>query len=96
MENICTPPYNNATGGKGHKALVRYQWNDSVPFFKSFDGYIEMWDTGSQSLKNYAVTAYWYLDPDGTDPYGPRTLSDRKAYYENNAFAALDTLPVLP
>ena len=74
-------PYNEGgVGGEGHKANVRFQLNDNVPFFESFDGYIEKY---YRDTANYAVTAYWYLSPGGTDPYGPVPLEARVEYYEN-------------
>jgi hypothetical protein len=50
-----------------------------VPFQKSFEGCIEKYYKNDRAL--YAVVAYWYLSPDGRDPYGPVPADQRDGYY---------------
>ncbi len=63
---------------KGHKSNVRYQLNDNVPFFDSFDGFIEKYYLTSAE---YGITSYWYLSEDGTDSYEPKSLKARTDYF---------------
>jgi hypothetical protein len=72
-------------GYAGHTSNNRWQIADNVPFQTSFEGCIEkylQWVPGlDPNLATYALTAYWYLNEGGTDPYQAYTLSDRLAYF---------------
>jgi hypothetical protein len=66
---------------KGHQSVFRWHLVDNVPFQESFDAYIEKYyknDRGTQ----YALTAQWYLVPDGVDPYQPVPVERRDGYYD--------------
>jgi len=76
--------YHNQThndgGSKGHVSVNRWQLGESVPFQQSFEGCIEKY-FGNSRPTLYAATAYWYLAPDGVDPYPPVPLSGRVGYW---------------
>lgn len=76
--------YHNQTissGNKGHVSVNRWHLVDNVPFQTSFEAAIEKYYPNNRPTL-YASTAYWYLAPGGTDPYGPVGIKDRTAYYE--------------
>jgi hypothetical protein len=73
----------------GNTNLHRWQLADNVPFQKSFDGGIEKYFSDRRPTL-YAATAYWYLEPGGTDPYEPIPVADRIGYW-NTA-----TSPLMP
>lgn len=64
---------------QGHQAVLRWHVADNVPFDTSFEGCIEKYDTLA-GIK-YASTVFWYLSPEGVDPYGPLPVADRDNYY---------------
>lgn len=66
---------------KGHQAVNRWQVADNVPFQKSFDGYLEKYYPNHWPTM-YAAVAYWYLDPQGTDPHKPVPVAERVGYYD--------------
>ena len=65
---------------QGHQSVLRWHVADNVPFEKSFEGCIEKYDPSGPDLK-YANTVYWYLSPDGVDPYEPVPAAERDGYY---------------
>ncbi len=65
---------------KGHQSVLRWNICDNVPFETSFEGCIEKYDHPGPGVR-YANTVYWYLSPDGVDPYGPVPAADRDNYY---------------
>ncbi len=75
--------YHNQTismGNKGHISVNRWHISDQVPFQKSFEGSIEKYFPNTRPTL-YACTTYWYLSPEGKDPYLPRPLSERVGYW---------------
>lgn len=67
-------------GNKGHISVNRWQIADNIPFQDSFEGYIEKYYPNDRPTL-YASTVFWYLNPNGTDPYKPRPVSERTGYY---------------
>jgi hypothetical protein len=65
---------------RGHQAVLRWQVADNVPFHRSFEGAIEKY-YGNDRGTLYACAVAWYLDPEGTDPYGPVPARARHGYY---------------
>ena len=55
---------------RGISRVLRWHIVDNDPFQTSFDGCIEKYDDPGLGVK-YACTAFWYLSPDGVDPYSP-------------------------
>jgi len=70
----------NSGGNKGHISVNRWHIPDNVPFHASFEGAIEKYYPNDRPTL-YACTVYWYLSPDGTDPYGPVPVAERTGYY---------------
>jgi hypothetical protein len=66
----------------GNTNLHRWQLADNIPFQQSFDGGIEKYFSNRRPTL-YAATAYWYLEPGGTDPYGPVDCVDCVGYFHN-------------
>lgn len=66
---------------KGHQVVHRWQVADSIPFQESFEGYLEKYYPDQWPTK-YAVVAYWYLAPDGEDPYAAHPVEQRVGYYD--------------
>lgn len=84
----CTPElfsncYHNQTismNNRGHVSVNRWHITDNIPFTKSFEGCIEKyWKNSKPTL--YAAVAYWYLDPEGVDPYEVVPKQERLGYY---------------
>ncbi len=71
---------NDNTDNASHIAVNRWQIMENIPFATSFEGYIEKY-YGNARPTHYAATAYWYLSPDGVDPYKPVRLKDRLNMY---------------
>lgn len=63
----------------GHVALNRWHITDSIPFEKSFDGYMEKYRSNARPCL-YSCTAYWYLAPGGSDPYEALQVNERVGY----------------
>lgn len=72
-------------GNKGHISVNRWHIADNVPFQNSFDGSIEKYFP-NQRPTLYAATVYWYLNPQGKDPYSEVHLKERTGYW----------VPILP
>jgi hypothetical protein len=75
--------YHNQTismNNKGHVCVNRWHVTDNIPFQRSFEGCIEKYFPNKRPTL-YACTVYWYLAPDGNDPYSPLPLSDRIGYW---------------
>lgn len=70
----------NDGGSRGHVSVNRWQIPDNVPFQKGFEGCIEKYFP-NQKPTLYAATAYWYLSPEGKDPYQPAPLNQRVGYW---------------
>ncbi len=80
--NLFQNAYHNQTissGNRGHISVNRWHIGDSVPFQKSFDGYIEKYFPNTRPTL-YAAVAYWYLAPGGRDPYEPVPVAERVGY----------------
>ena len=78
-------PYHAQTmtqDNRGHQSVLRWHVTDNVPFEKSFEGCIEKYDHPGPGVK-YANTVFWYLSPDGVDPYEPVPAAKRDGYYTN-------------
>ena len=79
-----THAYHNQThndgNSKGHISVNRWHISDNVPFQKCFEGDIEKYFS-NQRPTLYAAMAYWYLAPDGKDPYAPVPVSQRIGYW---------------
>ncbi len=75
--------FHNQTRNDGdnfnHVAVNRWHVTDNIPFQKSFEGDIEKY-FGNNRPTLYASTAYWYLEPGGTDPYKAVPVKDRTFY----------------
>ncbi len=77
-------PYHNQIlneGNTGHFDDNRWHIPDSVPFQTSFEGCIEKYFPNDRPTL-YAAEAFWYLSPDGTDPYPPVPVADRIGYWK--------------
>lgn len=72
-------------GNKGHISVNRWHIADNVPFQKSFEGFIEKYFSNDRPTL-YACTAYWYLAPGGTDPYGAVPVEERTFYVQPEAY----------
>lgn len=75
------PFTNGGMFGIGSRLNNRFHIMDSVPFQESFDANLEKYHRDRYA--NWVFTNYWYLDKDGTDPYGPVSLKDRTSYYHH-------------
>jgi hypothetical protein len=71
----------------GHQSMYRWQVADDVPFQKSFEGYLEKYFPNDWPTL-FAVTACWYLSPDGNDPHGPTPVNERIGYYHRPTIMA--------
>lgn len=60
----------------GYQAMNRWQIIDNVPFQKSFDAYLEKYFPNEWPTQ-YALMAYWYMAPGGTDGIQPTPASER-------------------
>jgi hypothetical protein len=67
---------------RGHQSVLRWHIGDNVPFTTSFEGDIEKYDHPGPGVK-YAATGFWYLSPDGVDPYDLVPVAERDGYYTN-------------
>lgn len=79
---LFTHAYHNQPvneNNRGHISVNRWHISDSVPFQQSFEGDIEHY-FGPEC--RYANTVYWYLAPDGNDPYQPVPADQRTGYYD--------------
>ena len=70
----------NSGNCKGHISVNRWQIADQIPFQKSFEGDIEKYFPNEKPTL-YASTVYWYLAPEGKDPYPPVPLMERVGYF---------------
>ena len=70
----------NSGNCKGHISVNRWQIADQIPFQESFEAAIEKYFPNTKPTL-YAATVYWYLAPDGNDPYPPVPLSERVGYF---------------
>ncbi len=97
--NYFTAPYHaqpltaeNGVHGVGHKSNVRFQLTDNVPFFDSFDGYMEKY---YKTYTDWSTTSYWYLASGDEDTYKPQSLETRTNYYgdkNNNVVPGGETI----
>ena len=89
----CTPElfhnaYHNQTrvnNNVGHVSVNRWHIADNVPFQKSFEAAIEKYYPNDKPTL-YASTVYWYLEPEGTDPYEAVPVKDRTFYVKAEPF----------
>lgn len=65
---------------RGHISVNRWQICDNIPFHSSFEGDIEKYFANNRPTL-YAAMAYWYLSPDGKDPYTPVPVDQRIGYW---------------
>lgn len=75
--------YHNQTismGNKGHVSVNRWHITDNVPFRKGFEGDIEKYFANARPTL-YAATVYWYLAPNGMDPYSSCPVTEREGYW---------------
>lgn len=80
LGDLFARPYHGNTHGMSKMqpsdaSVYRYHISDSIPFQHAFDGSIEKYLPATQT--NYAAVVYWYLSPNGTDPFGPRPMAER-------------------
>lgn len=80
FQNAFHNQTHNDGNNKGHVSVNRWHVADQIPFQKSFDGYIEKYYPNHRPTL-YAATAYWYLTPEGDDPYAPVALAERTSYF---------------
>ena len=73
------PRRDGAYGNIGNVVNLRFQLGDNVPFFSSFDGYIEK--THNDNQVEYSEMPYWYLSVDGVDTYEPVPLEQRISFF---------------
>jgi hypothetical protein len=75
--------YHNQTrndgNNKGHISVNRWHVPDQVPFQKSLEACIEKYFPNHRPTL-YAATVYWYLAPDGHDPYALPPIEHRIGY----------------
>lgn len=71
---------NDNTDNASHISVNRWHITDNIPFSTSFEGFIEKYYSNTRPTL-YAATAYWYLSPDGVDPYGAVKVKDRTNWY---------------
>lgn len=84
----CNPglfqkPYHAQTmtqNNQGHQSVLRWHIVDNVPFETAFEGIIEKYDHPGPGVR-YANTVFWYLSPDGVDPFEAVAAADRDDYY---------------
>ena len=69
------------TNNVGHVSVNRWHIMDNIPFQKSFEGDIEKYYLNNRPTL-YASTVYWYLSPDGTDPYKAVPVKDRSYFID--------------
>ncbi|MEI2723053.1 MAG: glycoside hydrolase family 172 protein [Verrucomicrobiota bacterium] len=70
----------NSGNCKGHISVNRFHIADQIPFQKSFEADIEKYYANAKPAF-YASTVYWYLAPDGRDPYQVVPVAERANYY---------------
>ncbi len=63
-----------------HISVNRWHIADNVPFQTELEACIEKYYPNSRPTM-YSAVGYWYLDPAGTDPYGPVPAEERVDYY---------------
>jgi hypothetical protein len=80
FQNAYHNQTHNDGNNKGHISVNRWLITDNVPFQKSFEGCIEKYMSNARPTL-YAATAYWYLAPNGTDPYRTQPLTERIRYW---------------
>ena len=64
--------------------MNRWQIAENVPFHTSFEGDIENYFPNTRPTL-YAAMAYWYLAPDGKDPYAAVPVEQRIGYWTTPA-----------
>ena len=66
------PFHAQPTNDENKRFIVNNRWHitDAVNFQESFSGYIEKYFPDDRPCL-YSATAFWYLAPEGTDPYEP-------------------------
>ncbi len=77
----------NSDARPGNNSVNRWHIADNVPFQYGIEADIEKYYPNSKPTL-FAATAYWYLQEDGSDPYGYAPLDTRIGYYQ--------TVPVSP
>ena len=81
-ELFCEPYHGQAVKTPGLPYQVcdyRYHISDSVPFQQSLEAVIEKYLPENRT--QYAAVVYWYLSPDGTDPYPELPVAERVDYW---------------
>lgn len=76
----------------GYQAVNRWQIIDNVPFQNSFDAYLEKYFPNEWPTQ-YAVMAYWYMAPGGSDEIPAVPVSERFGYeIPYNVFREVDVI----
>lgn len=70
----------NDGNSRGHISVNRWHIPDAVPFQTRFEGCIEKYYS-NQRPTLYAAMAYWYLAPQGGDPYRAVPVAERLGYW---------------
>ena len=70
----------NSDARPGNNSVNRWHIADNVPFQFGIEADIEKYFPNSKPTL-FAATAYWYLQEDGSDPYGYAPLETRVGYY---------------
>lgn len=83
------PFTNGGMWGTGNRLNNRFHVLDNVPFAESLEACLEKYHRDEYAT--WAFTNFFYLDHSKayTDPYGPVSLEERTAYYEDPYPAAL-------
>ena len=83
------PFTNGGMWGTGNRLNNRFHVLDNVPFAESLEACLEKYHRDAYAT--WAFTNFFYLDHSKayTDPYGPVSLEERTAYYEDPYPAAL-------
>ena len=71
----------NSDARPGNNSVNRWHIADNVPFQSGIEADIEKYFPNSKPTL-FAATAYWYLQEDGSDPYGYAPLETRIGYYQ--------------
>lgn len=75
--------YSNA----GNISVNRWHITDNIPFITKYEADIEKYYPNDKPTL-YSCVAYWYLSPDGVDPYLSTPLSERTGYYGYEPYKA--------
>lgn len=74
VQALHSQPVNQ--GNRGHVSANRWHIPDDIPFERSFEAAIEKYFPNTNPC-HWAAVAYWYLSPDGVDPFEPVPVAER-------------------